>query len=189
MLDKICIEKAIFYTCCATVPTPMTDISPLNQLDPKQFESPAILKKLASASRKLAELKGVAASIPNQAILINTLVMQEAKDSSAIENIVTTHDELFKGDALPESVIHPAAVQVGCQVVRYPVEPGACRTDLVTLDVCLTQADEGGLHDVFGLVRPLRQELPGIQDQPGLVALHGVLQPHLSVVPPVVASV
>ena len=71
-----------------------------------------MLKKLASASRKLAELKGVAASIPNQAILINTLVMQEAKDSSAIENIVTTHDELFKGDALPESFIHPAAKEV-----------------------------------------------------------------------------
>jgi Fic family protein len=90
----------------------MTDIPPLNQLDPKQFETPATLKKLASASRKLAELKGVAASIPNQAILINTLVMQEAKDSSAIENIVTTHDELFKGDALPKSSIHPAAKEV-----------------------------------------------------------------------------
>ena len=74
----------------------MTILMPLEQLAPKRFEIPVILKKLALASRKLAELKGVAAAIPNQAILINTLGMQEAKDSSAIENIVTTHDELFQ---------------------------------------------------------------------------------------------
>ena len=67
----------------------MTTILPLEHLPPQRFDSPVILKKLALASRKLAELKGVAASIPNQGILINTLGMQEAKDSSAIENIVT----------------------------------------------------------------------------------------------------
>jgi len=38
----------------------------------------------------------VASTIPNQAILINTLGLQEAKDSSAIENIITTHDELYR---------------------------------------------------------------------------------------------
>ena len=69
---------------------------PLTRLQPNTFESPAVLKKLASASRQLAELKGLAASMPNQGILINALALQEAKDSSAIENIVTTHDELFR---------------------------------------------------------------------------------------------
>ena len=59
----------------------------------KNIESKKVLKKLASAHRALAELKGISASIPNQAILINTLGLQEAKDSSAIENIITTHDE------------------------------------------------------------------------------------------------
>ncbi len=68
----------------------MIQISPLERLNPARFETPAILKKLASSSRKLAELKGIAASIPNQGILINTLGLQEAKDSSEIENIVTT---------------------------------------------------------------------------------------------------
>ncbi len=62
----------------------------------KNIESKKILKKLASAHRALAELKGISASIPNQAILINTLGLQEAKDSSAIENIITTHDEIYK---------------------------------------------------------------------------------------------
>ncbi|WP_246843713.1 Fic/DOC family N-terminal domain-containing protein [Leptospira biflexa] len=47
----------------------------------------------------MAELKGVSASIPNQNILINTLGLQEAKDSSAIENIITTHDEIFKEES------------------------------------------------------------------------------------------
>lgn len=60
------------------------------------FESPAVLKTTAAAGRRLAELKGLAAAIPNQGILINTLALQEAKNSSAIENIVTTHDELFR---------------------------------------------------------------------------------------------
>ncbi|MDQ6681165.1 MAG: Fic family protein [Pseudomonadota bacterium] len=86
--------------------------APLDQLDPARFDTPAILKKLASSSRQLAELKGVAASIPNQGILISTLGLQEAKDSSEIENIVTTHDELFKGDVLPDAVGSPAAKEV-----------------------------------------------------------------------------
>lgn len=90
----------------------MNHITSLEQLDPRRFETPEILKKLAASSRKLAELKGVAASIPNQGILINTLGLQEAKDSSEIENIVTTHDELFKDDVLPEAFANPAAKEV-----------------------------------------------------------------------------
>ena len=60
------------------------------------FESVEVLTKLAQAHRYLAELKGLARSIPNEGILIDTLTLQEAKDSSEVENIVTTHDELFK---------------------------------------------------------------------------------------------
>jgi Fic family protein len=90
----------------------MPTLAPLEQLNPARFETPAILKKLASSSRQLAELKGIAASIPNQAILINTLGLQEAKDSSEIENIVTTHDELLKDDVLPEAFASPAAKEV-----------------------------------------------------------------------------
>lgn len=84
----------------------------LQDLDPKRFDATLVLRKAASAGRQLAELKGVAASIPNQEILINTLGLQEAKDSSAIENIVTTHDELFRDAAFPESASNPAAKEV-----------------------------------------------------------------------------
>ena len=59
-------------------------------------ETKAVLKSLPSAHAALAELKGIASTIPNQIILVNTLGLQEAKDSSAIENIITTHDELYK---------------------------------------------------------------------------------------------
>ncbi|MDQ0014431.1 Fic family protein [Variovorax boronicumulans] len=90
----------------------MHSLQPLDHLDSTRFDTPAILKKLASASRQLAELKGIAAAIPNQGILINTLGLQEAKDSSEIENIITTHDELFKDDVLPEAFANPSAKEV-----------------------------------------------------------------------------
>lgn len=78
----------------------------------EQWETRAVLKKTAEAHRYLAELKGVAASIPNQAILINTLALQEAKDSSEVENIVTTHDELYKANLFEETVTNPATKEV-----------------------------------------------------------------------------
>lgn len=79
---------------------------------PAAEETPAVLRALALAHRHLAELKGRAASIPNQGILIDTLALQEAKASSEIENIVTTQDELFQANAFPENPASPAAKEV-----------------------------------------------------------------------------
>lgn len=62
------------------------------------LESKAILKRLPAAHAALAELKGLIQSIPNEIILLNTLGIQEAKDSSAVENIITTHDDLYKSN-------------------------------------------------------------------------------------------
>ena len=62
------------------------------------IESKRVLKSLPSAHASLAELKGIASVMPNQTILLNTLGLQEAKDSSAIENIITTHDDLYKSE-------------------------------------------------------------------------------------------
>jgi Fic family protein len=76
---------------------------PYNDLPPLppaiEVETPAVLKKAIAASRVLAELKGLAQLIPNQGILIDGLVLQEARLSSEIENIVTTNDELYKAAA------------------------------------------------------------------------------------------
>jgi Fic family protein len=70
----------------------------------KEIENKTILKKIVSANKALAELKGAAKSIPNQSILINALALQEAKDSSEVENIVTTHDELYRATVSTSNV-------------------------------------------------------------------------------------
>ncbi len=76
------------------------------------LESVPVLKQCNSASRSLAELKGAARTIPNESILISTLTLQEAKDSSEVENIVTTHDELFKANLFTRYIKNPAAKEV-----------------------------------------------------------------------------
>lgn len=87
-------------------------VLPLSHLNPVSLETSAVLRKTATAARQLAELKGVSAGIPHQALLINTLALQEAKDSSEIENIITTHDELFRDTLFPESANNAAAKEV-----------------------------------------------------------------------------
>ena len=82
-----------------------------------ELETVPVLKKAASAHRYLAELKGMSRSIPNQSILVNTLSLQEAKDSSAIENIITTHDELFREELFPEFASNASAKEVKYYVV------------------------------------------------------------------------
>lgn len=80
--------------------------------DREDLETRKILKKLPSAHAALARLNGLAASIPNQSILINTLGLQEAKDSSAVENIVTTHDELYKSELQLKAALSLEAKEV-----------------------------------------------------------------------------
>ncbi len=91
----------------------MTNQGTIALLPPtSELESRSVLKRLATAHRYLAELKGLAATIPNEHILINTLALQEAKDSSEIENIITTHDDLYKADLFADYIKNPAAKEV-----------------------------------------------------------------------------
>ncbi|MDP4121422.1 MAG: Fic/DOC family N-terminal domain-containing protein, partial [Bacillota bacterium] len=84
----------------------------LPMLPPRaNLETKAVLKALSRSSRALAELKGYADTIPNKHILINAVTINEAKDSSAIENIITTHDELYKAMS-GNRIINPAAKEV-----------------------------------------------------------------------------
>lgn len=75
-------------------------------------ETKAVLRKAISAGRALAELKGMGETIPNQALLIDSLILQEAKASSEIENIVTTSDALFRAFAAKTGKIDPATKEV-----------------------------------------------------------------------------
>lgn len=77
-----------------------------------QWETRAVLKQAAQAHRYLAELKGVAATIPNEEILINTLTLQEARHSSGIENIITTQDDLYRAVVADEAHIDPQTKEV-----------------------------------------------------------------------------
>ena len=140
----------------------MADVRPLTGLDPGRLESPRILKRLAAASRQLAELKGVAASIPNQGMLINTLGMQEAKDSSAIENIVTSHDELFRDDAFPEGASSAAAKEV----LRYR-EALKIGFDAVVGSGLLT------VRDILRIQAELERNDAGFRTLPGTVLKDG----------------
>lgn len=85
---------------------------PYNQLPllppDAEIESKAILKKCVTARAALAGLKQAGELIPNQAVLINTIPLLEARDSSEIENIVTTTDKLFQFAGQPEQQTDPA---------------------------------------------------------------------------------
>lgn len=80
----------------------------------RDVETKAVLKRLVSAKSALAQLKGMALLIPNPGILIDTLAIQEAQASSEIENIVTTQDDIYRGDLFPDQMTGPAK-----EVARY----------------------------------------------------------------------
>lgn len=89
-------------------------ISNLYAFPPERIaQSDTLTAQLIMAHRRLAELKGVAPLLPNQVLLLNTLALQEAKDSSAIENIITSHDELFKQELDIPQFNNAAAKEVG----------------------------------------------------------------------------
>lgn len=95
----------------------------LQELPPKtDIESKIILKEAINAHRFLAELKGISKTIPNQNILISTLPLLEAKDSSEIENIITTHDELYRESLFEDFISSASAKEV--QNYVYAVKTG-----------------------------------------------------------------
>jgi Fic family protein len=94
---------------------------PLLPFDADKFETYAIMRKEARVRQALAELKGFAPVIPNQDILINAISLQEARESSAIENIVITEDELYQNitsAAAKEVINYRKAVYKGCQMLQ-----------------------------------------------------------------------
>jgi|SRR5574344_316155 Fic family protein len=115
------------------------------------LETKAILKQVIRAKSKLSELKGVAATIPNEAILISSLTLQEAKDSSEIENIVTTQDDLYKAElniqkqfitaATKEVLNYREAIQLGFNLVRK--DKALSNNRIIQIQECLEQNKAG----------------------------------------------
>lgn len=126
-------------------------IPSVNSLDVK-----VIWQGLAEAHRHLAELKGLCESLPNRSILLDTLAIQEAKDSSEIENIVTTHDELFAFDqrnyatpAAKEVQHYISALRVGFQDV---LDSGLIRMNTILRVQEQVEQNNAGLRKVPGTV-------------------------------------
>ncbi|ALA25948.1 addiction module protein [Piscirickettsia salmonis] len=76
------------------------------------IETKSVLKAAAKAHQRLGELKGVVATMPNQYILLGTLPLQEAKDSSEIENVITTNDDLYRSDYATRRFVSNASKEV-----------------------------------------------------------------------------
>lgn len=136
-------------------------ISDLYAFPPEEISSSKTLtEQLIMAHRRLAELKGAAPLLPNQDILLNTLALQEAKDSSALENIITSHDELFKQEldipqfnnaAAKEVSLYADALRLGFERIKSNRQ--LTLDDLVTIQSVLVIGDPG----------------PGIRTKPGTV--------------------
>ena len=124
---------------------------------PYDLETKEVLKQLNRANRKLAELKGVAQTIPNERILISSLTLQEAKDSSEVENIVTTQDDLYRAGldsshqfinaATKEVLFYREAINEGFRMVR--------NKDILTL------------NDIKHVQEILEQNTAGFRTTPG----------------------
>jgi Fic family protein len=137
---------------------PYNDL-PLLLPDISTWEKLSIYKKLAEARAALAELKGRLPIIPNPLMLINTLVLQEAKDSSTIENIFTTNDKLYKAFSSTASNTDPATKEV----LRYREALWNSFTQLKS------PADLSIQHivDIFQMITEKKEEVRTVQGYVG----------------------
>lgn len=136
----------------------LTDLPPAVDL-----ETVPVLQALAASARALAELKGRAAAIPNQSILVNTLTLQEARASSAIENIVTTQDELFQADLFSDGAQSTAAKEV------------ACYREVLQLGFKRMKKSQGIISNntLIEMFQLLKGRGDGFRTTPGVVLKHG----------------
>ncbi|MFT6164468.1 MAG: Fic family protein [Zhongshania aliphaticivorans] len=140
-------------------------LSDLEPLPPKvMLESPDVLRALVKAHRYLAELKGIAKTIPNEGILLSSLSLQEAQSSSAIENIITTQDALYKhelqttlADPVTKEVAHYAeALRLGYTLVKR--QGTLTLNTILEIQACL-EGNRAGFRKVPGTV--LKNEQTG----------------------------
>ena len=150
---------------------------------PASLEVKAVWQSLTEAHRHLAELKGLCESLPNRAIFLDTLAIQEAKDSSEIENIITTHDELYAYDQ--SSSASPAAKEVQNYIAALKVGfTDVVNSGLIRMSTILRVQEEveqnnAGLRKVPGTV--LKNQMTGavVYEPPQDAVLIAKLMAHL----------
>jgi Fic family protein len=140
-------------------------MQPYNDLPPLppavEVETKAVLKRALSAGRALAELKGIGQTIPNQGMLVTSLVLQEARASSEIENIVTTNDALFRAFSADTSRVDPATKEV----LRYREALWAGYEVLKTRPLLSTNL-------FVDIVQRIKQTQAGIRQMPGTAVVN-----------------
>ena len=145
----------------------------LPDLPPAGFvESNEIFRHLAKAARHLGELNGLCASLPDPQLLINTIVLQESKDSSAIENIVTTQDELYKAASEEGTASHAAKEVLSYREALY-----------VGLEKMNSQQGLLLTNTMVEIVQTIKQNNSGIRSTPG-TALKNAINGEVIYTPP-----
>lgn len=135
---------------------------PLLPPDQSRIETVHLLKQETKAAAAIAELKGIAHIIPNQAILINAIVLQEAKDSSEIENIITTSDDLYKAISSTSARLNPATKEV--MFYREALYAGFRK---------IGQRGLISINDIIELQSILIGNAAGIRTTPGTALING----------------
>lgn len=137
-----------------------TPYQKLEKLPPKRDEVETIkfLRQTNKSATALAELKGIAKTIPNQVMLINAVVLQEAKDSSEIENIITTQDELYKALTVNKTKVSSETKEV----VNY-------RTAIFQGFDIIKQQGFLRVNDIVEIQHDLIDNQAGIRSTPGTV--------------------
>lgn len=123
----------------------------------EKVETLKILRQLSKSSAALGELKGIAKTIPNQAMLINAVALQEAKDSSEIENIITTQDELYRALTTEGKYTHQIK-----EVINYR------KAIFIGNDIIKTQTFLRK-KDIENLQKTIIENNAGIRNMPGTV--------------------
>jgi Fic family protein len=145
----------------------------LPDLPPPDFqESQDIFRHVTKASRYIGELNGLCASLPDPQLLINTIILQESKDSSAIENIVTTQDELYKATTEEDTTSHAAK-----EVLSY--------REALYRGLQKMQAQKNLLltNTMVEIVQIIKQNRAGIRNTPG-AALKNAINGEVIYTPP-----
>jgi len=137
--------------------SPEKPYNELPSLPPKaDIESKVVLKKVISASRALSELKGAITNLPNPNLFIDTINLQEAQASSAIENVITTQDALFKAFVAYKKIKDPATKEVIhykdalWHGVNYLKKRPMLNTNLFIKLVQIIKENDAGIRNVPG---------------------------------------
>jgi Fic family protein len=142
--------------------------TPHNKLDflppsRQKVETIEILRQVYKSAASLAELKGIAKTIPNQTMLVNAIVLREAKDSSEIENIITTQDELYKALSVSKTNISASTKEV----VNYR------KAIFYGFDIIKKQ-EFLRVNDIVSIQQKLVNNSAGIRSTPGTVLKNDV---------------